>query len=291
MKKVLVIGAGGMAGHVVSTYLKETNGYEVVSLSAHNKIDDKTTLLDVTDAALFNKFLNENKFDVIINCIGMLVKASDDRKDLAVYLNAYLPHFLGYHYANTDTKLIHLSTDCVFSGENAPYDESSRPDGQLFYDRSKALGEIINDKDLTFRMSIIGPDSQSKGIGLFNWFFAQTGKVTGYEKAIWNGITTVELARAIDAAIKQDLTGLYHLVPKGNISKYNLLRLFKDTFGRDDITIEPVDTVSLDKTLINTRTDFDFSLVDYPTMIKNMKQWIESHEAMYPHYERIANED
>lgn len=282
-KSVLVLGAGGMAGHVVATYLKES-GYDVSTVSARNKLDETTALLDATDQSQLNKYLDQNDFDFVVNCIGILVQQSEDRKDLASYLNGYLPHLLEYRYRNMATKVIHLSTDCVFSGKNAPYYENSPYDGEPFYDRSKALGEINNDKDLTFRMSIIGPDMQKNGIGLFNWFYAQTGSVNGFDKAMWNGITTIELAKGIKSAIEQDLTGLYHLVPQENISKYNLLKLFADIFGRGDIVVNPVDTVVLDKTLVNTRDDFNHEIPSYSEMVTEMKDWINSHKALYGHY-------
>lgn len=283
MKKVLVLGGAGMAGHVVATYLSE-NGYSVFTVSARHKLNQHTTLLDATDSLAIDKYLSENTFDIVINCIGMLVKASEERKDLAVYLNSYLPHQLEEKFYNTSTKLIHLSTDCVFSGKNAPYKEDSWPDGDLFYDRSKALGEVVNDKDLTFRMSIIGPDMQTSGIGLFNWFMSQKGEIQGFQGSVWNGITTIELAKAIKAAIEQDLTGLYHLVPKGNITKFDLLRLFKESFARDDIDITPTEGVSHDKTLINTRHDFNYKVCEYPEMIDEMKSWVGTHPKLYLHY-------
>lgn len=281
--RVLVLGAGGMAGHVISIFLRE-NGYTIDTLSAHNPLDNKTFLVDVMDARKLKEVLNSNNYDVVINCIGILVKQSDDRKDLAAYLNAYLPHFLENYYGGTKTKIVHLSTDCVFSGENPPYKENSTYDGELFYDRSKALGEIINNKDLTFRMSIIGPDMHENGIGLFNWFCKQHGEIHGYSKAMWNGVTTIELAKGIKAAIEQDLTGLYHLVPKKNISKYDLLKLFKRVFGRDDIEVKPDEKVASDKTLINTREDFDYVVPDYETMVKEMYEWVVSHKDIYKHY-------
>jgi dTDP-4-dehydrorhamnose reductase len=283
-KKILVIGAGGMAGHVIATHLSE-KGYAVTTLSAHNKLDSETVLMDVTNRVAFEQYLKERPFDVIVNCIGMLVKASDERKDLATYINSYLPHEIEERFKNTSTKIIHLSTDCVFSGRNAPYSEQSWPDGELFYDRTKALGEIVNSKDLTFRMSIIGPDAQKSGVGLFNWFYAQTGIVNGFTGSVWNGVTTIELAKAIDNAIQYDLCGLYHLVPQENITKYNLLQLIKVTFSRDDITLNPVDGISHDKTLINNRTDFNHIVPTYPKMIEEMKQWILAHSNLYKHYE------
>jgi dTDP-4-dehydrorhamnose reductase len=281
--KILVLGAGGMAGHVVSLYLREA-GHEVDTLSARNALDSNTMLVDVMDTSKLKTVLQSKEYDVVINCIGILVRQSEDRKDLSTYLNSFLPHFLEQSFKDSKTKLIHLSTDCVFSGKNAPYTEDAPYDGELFYDRTKALGEVINDKDLTFRMSIIGPDMQESGIGLFNWFYAQTGTINGFTKAIWNGITTIELARGIEAAIQQNLTGLYHLVPQGNISKHDLLMLFIETFDRDDISVQADDRLSLDKTLVNTRSDFDFVVKEYPSMIQDMKQWIDQHSDLYPHY-------
>jgi dTDP-4-dehydrorhamnose reductase len=281
--KILVLGSGGMAGHVVTLYLKE-KGYEIYNLSANSKLDDNTIQMDLTKKEEFENFLRSNRFNVIINCVGLLIEQSEKRKDLSTYLNSFLPHYLEYFYKDTDTKIIHLSTDCVFSGESAPYYENSVYDGELFYDRTKALGEIINDKDLTFRMSIIGPDMSEKGIGLFNWFAKQEGDIFGYTEAIWNGITTIELAKSIEAAIKQDITGIYHLVPNDNISKHDLLKLFKEVFGINNLNILPKDDAAFDKTLINTRKDFDFKVSDYKSMIKEMKNWIDNHKSLYPHY-------
>jgi len=284
-QNILVLGVGGMAGHVIATYLREA-GHKVTTLSAHNKLDDNTKLVDVTDKPALETFLNNNTYDVIVNAIGLLVKISEERKDLASYINSYLPHQLEQKFKDSSTKIIHLSTDCVFSGENGPYNERSLLDGELFYDRSKALGEIINDKDLTFRMSIVGPDMQKSGIGLFNWFYSQHGTISGFTKAMWNGITTIELAKAINQAVADDLTGLYHLVPNENISKFELLKLFKSTFNRADIDITADDRAAPDKTLINTRTDFDHEVPSYPVMIQEMKSWIDTHTTLYGHYEK-----
>lgn len=282
--KVLVLGAGGMAGHTVATYLSE-RGYDVETLSARNKLNSNTVLIDVTDKSRLKKHLEHNQYDSVINCVGLLVKQSEDRKDLAAYLNSYLPHFLEEFYKNTNTKLIHLSTDCVFSGLNAPYREDSPYDGTMFYDRSKALGEVINDKDLTFRMSIIGPDMHAAGTGLFNWYYAQRGTINGYTGSVWNGVTTIELAKGIDEAIKQNLTGLYHFSPKKNITKFNLLKLIGEVFGRTDIIVMPIEGVSHDKTLVNTRSDFNYSIPAYPQMVEEMHEWILQHKDLYKHYE------
>lgn len=284
--RVLVLGAGGMAGHVVSLYLAE-HGFEVDTLSGSHPLHERTVILDATRREELEAFLGSNRYDAVVNCIGVLIESSEARKDLSAYLNGYLPHQLEHFYADSDTRVVHLSTDCVFSGAHAPYYEDSAFDGQLFYDRTKAVGEIVNDKDLTFRMSIIGPDLKEDGIGLFNWFCRQRGEVFGYTNAFWNGVTTIELARGIAAALWQRLTGLYHLVPDASVSKYELLNLFAEAFARGDISITAKDDVVVDKTLVNTRTDFDFTVSGYPAMIAQMRDWIGAHRDLYPHYSHL----
>ncbi len=286
MSRVLVLGASGMAGHVIATYLAE-HGHEVTTAGGRNKLNEDTVRLDLADQQAARAFLDGKMFDVVVNCVGVLIKQSDERPDLAAYLNGYMPHFLAQRYAGTATRLIHLSTDCVFSGANGPYREDSSYDGQTMYDRSKALGEIRNDKDVTFRMSIIGPElPHANGTGLFNWFSQQHGTIFGFTNATWNGITTVELAKGIAAAIGTPLAGLYHLTPAHDtITKHDLLALFKEVWKRSDITIEAKEApLTTNKTLANTRTDFSFNVSDYPTMIKEMKEWIDGHRALYPQY-------
>jgi dTDP-4-dehydrorhamnose reductase len=288
---VLILGGAGMAGHVITIYLRE-HGYNVDTLAARNRLDDATYLLDVSNIQKLTDFLDSKQYDVIINCIASLVQQSEERKDTAAYLNAYLPHFLEHRYANTKTKIIHISSDGVFSGEKDAYDEKAAYDEQGFYGRSKAFGEIINSKDLTIRTSIIGPDLRNEGPGLFNWFYRQSGEISGYDKVLWQGVTTVTLAEAIEKAIEQNLTGIYHLVPSEHISKFDLLQLCKEAFGRNNISIKPNGTRTFKRNLINTRVDFDFPIPSYRDMIYNIEQWVDSHADLYPHYsygkDRIA---
>jgi len=284
MIKVLVLGGGGMAGHIVSIFLRE-KGFDVDTLSAKHPLDENTYLINVMDLPKFRTVLEKNKYGAVINCIGFLVKKSEEHKDSAVYLNSYLPLFLENHYKHSQTKVIHLSTDGVFSGKNPPYRESSTYDAESFYGRTKALGEINNDKDLTFRMSIIGPDMKKDGPGLFNWFYGQKGEISGYTNVLWNGITTLELAKGMGAAIEQNLIGLYHLVSEESISKFRLLQLFREEFDHKDLKIKPIEGVSLNATLTNTRTDFHHQIPGYKTMVHDMKTWIQRHAEVYRHYE------
>ncbi|WNR43880.1 hypothetical protein [Paenibacillus roseipurpureus] len=109
----------------------------------------------------------------------------------------------------------------------------------------------------------------------------QHGVTNGYSKAIWNGVTTIELSKAIDAAIRQELSGLYHLTPKGKINKFDLLCLFQKEFKKKDLEIVLYENFGVDKTLINTRTDFNYVIPTYPEMIKEMASWVNKYKWLY----------
>jgi dTDP-4-dehydrorhamnose reductase len=281
--KVLVLGATGMAGHTISIYLKEA-GHDVTTFSRSEFKYCNNIIGDITNFDFLKKVIEEGNYDAVINAIGILNEGAEQNKSLAVLLNSYLPHCLSEFTRNMKTRVIHMSTDCVFSGRVGGYTETSFRDGETFYDRSKALGELENDKDLTFRNSIIGPDLNKKGIGLFNWFMKQDGQINGFTKAMWTGVTTLTLAKAMEKALEGNLIGIYNLVNNESISKFELLRLFNKNMKDDSITIIPSDTIIVDKSLINNRNDFSFMVPSYEQMIIEMKLWIENHKELYPHY-------
>ncbi len=281
--KILVLGGTGMAGHTISIYFKE-GGHDVTAFSRSKVSYCENINGDITDFRGLKNIINEGQYDAIINAIGILNQDAEEHKSNAVLLNSYLPHFLSDTTKKMKTKVIHMSTDCVFSGKTGEYTEKSFRDGESFYDRSKALGELENSKDLTFRNSIIGPDISERGIGIFNWFMKQEGQINGFTKAIWTGVTTLTLAKAMEQALKENLTGLYNLVNNETISKFELLRFFNKYMRNDQIEILPSDNLSLDKSLINNRTDFSFKVPRYEVMVAEMKEWIDNHKDLYPHY-------
>lgn len=281
--KILVLGSTGMAGHTISLYFKE-KGHDVVSYSRSPFLYCKNIIGDVFDTEHFKSILLEGNYDAVINCIGILNQDAENNPSNAVYLNSFLPHLIASTLKDTDTKLIHMSTDCVFEGNSGPYFENSLCNGRTFYDRTKALGEVDDIKNLTFRNSIIGPDMNENGIGLFNWFMKQKGVIHGYTGAIWTGVTTLTLAKAMEKAIEENLCGLYNLVNNESISKYELLNLFNTYFRKNQITIEKEENVQLDKSLINTRKDFSFEVPSYEQMVKEMKEWVKTHKSLYQHY-------
>lgn len=286
-KKIIILGANGMAGHVIFCGLKEeVLKYEVFSIARNDSKVKPTIILDVTNFKGLELAINQIHPDVIINCVGVLNKSAEENPDLAILINSYLPHFLESITKNTTSKVIHISTDCVFSGDEGSYTEVSVKNGKGFYAKSKALGEIINQKDLTFRTSIIGPELNISGIGLFQWFSTQKGNISGYTKANWTGITTIELLNAIKFVIDNNITGLYHLVNNIKISKFDLLVLLNKVFDTS-LTITAYDGYKVDKSLINTRDDFKYKVKTYEDMIYEMKEWIENHIELYPHYTSI----
>ena len=282
--KILVLGCNGMAGHLISLYFKE-KGHEVVGFARQqSKLLDSTIIGDASDMALIKKVIEEGNYDAVINCIGLLNQFAENNKAMAVLLNGYLPHYLVELTKDTKTRILHMSTDCVFAGNDGPYYEDTLPNGASFYDRSKAMGEFNNDKDLTFRNSIIGPDVKASGIGLFNWFMKQEGPIGGFTGAIWTGVTTYTLAQAMEAALKENLTGLYNLVNNTSINKFDLCSLFNKYFRAGEVEINPNDKLQLDKTLKCTRTDFSFHVPSYEQQIKDMREWVDAHPSLYPHY-------
>ena len=282
--KYLVLGAGGMAGHIITNYLIE-QGEEVEGLEIRNLSYCKTHIMNATHFDDLKALIHVGKYDYIINCIGLLNQACDEYLGLAILLNSYLPHFLVEITKEISTRVIQMSTDCVFSGKRGHYTELDNPDGETFYDKTKALGEINDNKNLTFRNSIIGPDTNKDGIGLFNWFMKQNGKINGFEKSLWTGVTTLTLAKAMHKASYDNLTGLYNLVNNEVTNKYQLCNMFNKYMDKG-LTVNKVDGINHDKSLYRTRNDFDFIVPTYEQQIHEMSEWINSHKELYPHYFR-----
>lgn len=281
MKKIMVLGSSGMLGHMVYNYLAETKKYQIVDASFKTKANNNSHILNVTDKIAVESFINSEKPDIIINCIGILIKGSQKDPSNAIYVNSYFPHQLSNILRKTGGKLIHISTDCVFSGKKGAYTETDFRDADDTYGRSKALGEVINDQDLTLRTSIIGPELKENGEGLFHWFMKQKGEISGFKKAFWGGVTTLELAKVIEASIEQNLIGLIHISNGKKISKNDLVNLFKSIWGKDDISITPIEGKSSDKSLISNRADFNFTIPSYKKMLEDQKEWMQLHLDLY----------
>ncbi|MBS1528376.1 MAG: SDR family oxidoreductase [Bacteroidetes bacterium] len=269
-----------MAGHVIYYYLKENTPFTVIDVARGDEFFKPKYHLDVTQFDQLAVLLREESPDVVINCIGILNKDAEDNPGKAILLNSYLPHFVAKIGSEIGFKLIHISTDCVFSGTRGGYTENDFKDGIGLYAQSKALGEVTYGNNLTIRTSIVGPELKDNGIGLFDWFMKQNGMVKGYTNAFWTGVTTMELAKAVVAAIEQDTNGLQHLVYRQKISKYDLITLFNSVFKRH-LQIEAYGDYHVDKSLIRTNKEFKYDVPSYQTMIEEMKEWMLDHKFLY----------
>lgn len=270
--KVAVIGSAGMAGHMVAAYLRD-------------KVDTLTTVarngahvhLNVENVGEMSDLVYRlYGYDYIINCVGLLVKDSIARPDRAAVINGWFPHYLEYAFRNTSTKIVHLSTDCVFDGLAGYYKEGDPHTEMNAYGRSKSLGEINNGKDITFRMSIIGPELKSNGTGLLHWVTTNPdSQLCGYGDAWWNGITTLQLAKCIWKYMQDGkLSGVYHLVNNDiQTNKYDLLCLINEVYGLGKEVLHAAAPKPVNKILIDTRKVYDWGIPDYRTQLSELRDF------------------
>ena len=259
--KCLILGGTGMLGHRLWINLsRQHDTWVTVRGTAtvfpdyadfdHTQVISHVNALDWND---LTRVMATIQPDILINCVG-LIKQHPSANDplLALETNSLLPHRLATLCQATKTRLIHISTDCVFSGEKGNYTEDSASDAQDLYGRTKYLGETVAPQALTLRTSIIGPELHSR-YGLLEWFLSQRQSVRGFQKAIYTGFTTDELARVITEYVLPNptLQGLYH-VSSAPISKYDLLHLFNDAYARA-LTLEAESTFACDRSLNSSR--------------------------------------
>lgn len=260
--RVLVLGASGMLGNAVFRVFSESARVEVYGTARSPRILPRFSPelrgrivcgVDVGDMDSIVRLLGDVRPNVVVNCIGLVKQLADAKDPLsAIPINSLLPHKLARLCALLQARLIHVSTDCVFSGERGGYTEADLPDAADLYGRSKLLGEVDEPNAITLRTSIIGHELDGAH-SLIGWFLAQQGAVKGFRKAIFSGLPTVELARVmLDVVLpRPDLHGLYHVAAEA-ISKHDLLHLVAEAYGKQ-IEIMPDDQLTIDRSLVAER--------------------------------------
>lgn len=263
MMKVLVLGVTGMLGNAVFRVfsadaqmeawgtLRSASGKRAFSDSVHDRLLEN---IDVLDQDALCAVLARVRPDVVVNCIGLIKQLADAKNPLsALPVNAMLPHRLSALCQLVGARLIHVSTDCVFSGRKGSYQESDVSDAEDLYGKSKFIGEIHDQAHVvTLRTSIIGHELSSHH-ALIDWFLSQRGGVKGFARAIFSGLPTVELARVMKDFVLPNLAlhGLYH-VAAAPISKLELLRLVASQYGKG-IEIVPDHDFAIDRSLNGDR--------------------------------------
>lgn len=260
--RVLILGATGMLGSTLLRLFYKNPRLEVFgtvrSLSARELLPRElhTQLVDGVDVQNNEHLLRvmaKLRPDAVVNCIGLVKQLSESELPLAaIPINAVLPHRLAEICGLFGARLIHISTDCVFSGKKGLYTETDFADANDLYGRSKYLGEVDYPHAVTLRTSIIGHELNGSR-SLVSWFLAQTGQVSGFRKAVFSGLPTVELGRVILEHVlpNSDLRGLYH-VSAEPINKFDLLNLVARNYGKN-IEIVPKDDVVIDRSLDSKR--------------------------------------
>jgi dTDP-4-dehydrorhamnose reductase len=281
---VLVLGASGMLGNAVLRFFASSSGYAAVgtvhSANSVNLLPQKLksriiTDLDVANADALSALFERVRPNVVVNCVG-LVKQLEQCADplVAIPINSLLPHRL-LHLCNTiDARLIHVSTDCVFSGSRGMYREDDVPDANDLYGRSKLLGEVDGPLAVTLRTSIIGHELH-QAHGLLGWTLSQRGRVRGFTRAIFSGLTTLELSRVIRDVVvpRPDIKGLYH-VAADPISKHDLVSLIAQTYDLP-IEIEPDGALVIDRSLdaMRFRDLTGYMAPTWPEMVSAMRDF------------------
>lgn len=280
MKKCLILGSTGMLGHVLNGYLELNSKISLFNVSFRNKLNSRTKILDVSNFSLLEKFIEEIKPDFIVNCVGVLIKGSNKNIKNAIQINAFFPHLLLELCDKLNCKLIHISTDCVFSGQDGGYNEYSIKDAIDIYGKTKSLGEFNLKNHLCVRTSIIGPELKEKGEGLFHWLLNQKGEIFGFKNVFWSGVTTLELSKAIEFSIENDVSGLWNLTNEVVISKHELLEKIINYFELNEIDLKSNSEKTSNKSLKTIR-DINYRVPNYDQMIYELKNYIELNRALY----------
>jgi dTDP-4-dehydrorhamnose reductase len=279
--RILVLGGDGMLGHqlirswqprheVWATLHQGAEAYRAFDLFR----DDRSVFgTDVCRDAALEVALDRARPQAVVNAVGIVKqrKASEDPVT-GIEVNALLPHRVARLCARLGVRLVHLSTDCVFSGTKGMYTEQDLPDAVDLYGRTKALGEVCAPHAVTLRTSMIGLELRRK-TGLLEWYLAQSGKIGGYRRAVFSGLSTPELARFIERILLEapGLSGVWH-VSAAPISKYDLLSRLTSLLGRKDVRIEPDDSLVCDRSLDSSalKARFPFECPGWDPMLEEL---------------------
>lgn len=282
-RRLLVLGASGMLGNAVLRVFCADPAYEVfASVRSHGVIAKLRAKappaqfvagIDVESLDSLTRLFARVRPDLVINCIGVVKQLAEADDPLtAIPINALLPHRLARLAQVAGARLIHVSTDCVFSGRKGGYVETDPSDADDLYGRSKLMGEVDYENAVTLRTSIIGHELASAH-GLIGWFLAQTGPVRGFTKAIFSGLPTVELARVMKDFVvpHPELRGTWH-VSAAPIDKYSLLKLAAAEYGRDN-AISPDDKLVIDRSLDSSRfrAVTGYAPPSWPDLVREMR--------------------
>ena len=257
--RILILGGDGMLGHRLLLHLQDHHETKVTlrrGLPAYEQYglftpENSYTGVEVGDTERLLEVAGDFRPEAVVNAVGIVKQRGAAKEAIpSLEINSLLPHRLAVLCKAVGARLVHVSTDCVFSGRRGSYTEEDIADAEDLYGRTKLLGEVSEPGCVTLRTSIIGLELARK-TGLIEWFLAQKGGIRGFTRAIYTGLTTAEMSRVIERVLVEHphLSGVWQVASEP-INKYDLLVRFAEVLGRDDITIVPDDAVKIDRSLI-----------------------------------------
>jgi dTDP-4-dehydrorhamnose reductase len=264
--RTLILGGAGMLGHkMFQTFserypettwctVREEAGDPLLERVDLFRSDRVVRGVDAMRIDALEGLVGELRPDAVINCIGVIKQRGAAKEAIpSITVNSLLPHGRGAAAARHGGRLVHFSTDCVFSGRKGDYRESDAPDAEDLYGRSKLLGEASDENALTLRTSIIGRELRTHR-SLLDWFLSQAGgRVSGYRRVWWSGVTTNHLSELVASFLERhpDLSGVYQLAGR-KINKYDLLLALREAYGVE-VEVVPDDQAVLDRSLVGER--------------------------------------
>jgi len=292
--KILILGANGMLGKMISLYFGSLKNYSIVfssrseSTFLKENFHDSIEFYDVLNDNFYN-FASKVKPDVIINCIGRIKPTIDESDPISVSetinINSFLPLEIQKYASDNNTRYFQIGTDCVFSGKDGNYNEKNYLDAEDLYGKSKIVGEILGGNKYVIRSSVIGPE-EGNGKSLLNWFLNnESSEVSGFKNHLWNGVTTLNFAKVLNGLIQNNNYSfdLHHLIPSDIVDKAQLLNYFKTYFDKK-IDINEVDAGDIINRTLNTNNN-DL----------NKKLWLDGGYTQIPSIEdnilELANSD
>jgi len=294
-KNILILGISGSLGHTL--FFQASKNKDLITYGTLQSSDklSPNILKQYKDKILTNykvengecksleKFLSQNHIDVIINCIGVIKQQDSHLQEVcSLEINSNFPHYLDKLAQQYNSRLIHISSDCVFDGKRGNYKETDTPNADDLYGKSKLLGEVTSSNSITLRTSFIGHETHTC-LGLLEWFLSQKDSVNGFTNALFSGSTTVELSNIILNYIipNEHLDGILH-VGSSTISKFDLLNIIKKVYKKD-INIVQYDEFKIDRSL-------DISLFIEQTSY-TVKNWEALITELYESYQTMKKEE
>ena len=265
MGKVLILGATGMLGNACEKLFLQESKYDVVSTSRNQ--NKNSMQFDAKNDSV-EDLIEKVEPDWIVNCIGVIKphinEALNSSTQNAIEINSLFPHRIAKAIEATNTKVIQIATDCVYSGQAGLYSESQTHDALDVYGKTKSLGEVSSEAFVHLRASIIGPE-QGRSTSLLEWFLGQdlNAKVNGFTDHLWNGITTHHFAKLALTITEKNLfsSGVKHVLPGNIVTKAELIECFKRVYGRNDITVNHIESMNkIDRTLTTNQSNFSTNL-------------------------------